>query len=136
VSLLDPRADVVGGILDEQFKLPSQDASTLVDLLNSELGAFDFGDSEDGQGARERIDPTQLDRGFTTRTNDVGGGELECAERGAGLDELTPVDERTSSGRGRGPAFHTTTPYHESFEMTSCLLLAGLCPARLKPSLN
>ncbi|MEJ1976516.1 MAG: hypothetical protein WDN49_10805 [Acetobacteraceae bacterium] len=86
MGLLDARADIIGRILDQQLKLPPQDAAALVDLLHGEPGALHLGDGQDGQHAGERVDPAELDRGFTAGRDDVGRGELKRAQGRSGFD--------------------------------------------------
>ena len=91
LRLLDAGADVVGGVLDEQFDLPSEDAALLVDLVARVLRALDLALRQRGQDAGQRIDHADLDRLLAARAQDERCGELERAECHACLEQPAPT---------------------------------------------
>ena len=68
--LLHAGADIVGGILDQQFDLASENAALGVDLLDRELGAHHLVAGRRGIDAGERIDHADPDRRLAARLND------------------------------------------------------------------
>src|SRR6185437_6175072 len=101
-GLLHAGADVVGGVLDQQFDLAAEDAALGVDLLDGEPGAHHLVAGGRGVNTGQGIDHAHLDRGFTARLDDEGRGELERAERGGALDQGAAVEFRVEYGRVHG----------------------------------
>jgi hypothetical protein len=70
--LLHPGADIIGGVLDQKFDRPVQNAALLVDLLGGEFCAYYFALCDRGVNAGQRIHHSDLNRGFAAGFDDEG----------------------------------------------------------------
>src|ERR1700712_2932544 len=74
-GFLHAGADVVGGILDQKFDLPAEDAVFLVQSFDRVFRTFDFASGEGGKDAGEGIDHSDANRRFPARAYDGWRGE-------------------------------------------------------------
>ena len=91
-GLLHAGADVVGGVLDQKFDRPAQNAALLVDLLGGEFGAHHLALRDRGINAGQRIDHSDPHRRFAAGLDDEGGRDLHRSNRGAGFEYCPPID--------------------------------------------
>ena len=81
--LLHAGADVIGGIFDQEFDRPAQNAALLVDLLGGEFRSHDLALCDRGINPGQRIDHSDPDRRFAAGLDDEGGRELHRSNSGA-----------------------------------------------------
>ncbi len=95
-GLLDPGADVVRGVFDQEFERAAENAALGVDVVDRQPRADHFVLRHRGVDAGERIDHADLDRGFTAGGDDEGRRDLGGADRGAGLEQRAPIHSKKS----------------------------------------
>ncbi len=69
VGFLDAGGDVVGGIGDQELRLPAQNAAAPIDLLDRQPSAGDFGLGKRRVDAGERLDHSYFNRFVGQRTD-------------------------------------------------------------------
>ena len=97
-GFLHARADIVGGILDQEFHLATKNAVLFVYDFNRIAGTFNLARGECREDAGQRINHADADGALPTRGDDRRRGE--CREGQAGLQKCTPTKRR------RGSYFH------------------------------
>ena len=85
-------ADVIGGILHQQFDLASEHAAFGVDLIDRELGAHHLVAGRRGVDAGEGIDHADPDRRLAACLNEERGSDLKGAQRGGALHQHAPIE--------------------------------------------
>ena len=92
--LLHAGADVIGGVLDQQLDLASENAARGVDLRDGVLGAHHLVAGGCGVSAGQGVDHADPDWRFPARLNDERRSDLERTQRGGALDQRAAIEFR------------------------------------------